>query len=446
VRRAGKAVQEKERSTNIEPVLEKSDPDLTTTKIGITTTEKPGHASTEKPEFAVEGQEPNELQEKADRRTVDEADKGEDTDQEKDDKEEDLEEEGNREGDVTRSHIALEHLRCLLNFMDTTIEPRRAYLNSPECRKILFADLWQLFPPGLEVIGSNGRQAYRVIGVTSAQHRVTPTWARWYNPSADKDSGKRNRPPFSVICVHIDFDGKYVGPVVTFFDFQRFDGEREVTTLEVYPLRFHPAKRSDFDEEEWKELEAFSPLEKYRRKLIRRGTKFLEVAAVKHMYYAGPTLDVRDEVESPVVIDFETTFTRTDDQLKGTADEDHTQSRWKPKLLTLIGNVNLMHEDWEWEDGGCRGACCQNDFVHDDQYVDQRQQAEYIESLLPQASAVDEQPPVAVIPRALKELSTDPRGVSEADLVIMSYRVFGFVLRSRKWGKLFSWVCRCGYC
>ena len=344
------------------------------------------------------------------------------------------EKEEDKENDITKSLVALEHLRCLLNFMDSTISAKQAHLNGPQCRKVFFSDLWQLFRPGVEVIGSDGKQAYRVIGVTNAKHRVAPAWERWYDPSADKDTSKRKKPPFSVSCVYIDFDGKYVGPVVKVFDFQRFDGEREVTTLEVYPLRSHPVKQSEFSEVEWKELEALPTNEKYRQKLIRRGSKFLEVAAVKHMYYAGPTLEVRDEVESPVVIDFETTFTMKDEQIKDRPDEDQPQRLWKPMLQTLIGNP--VQEDID--EGACHGDCCRNEFVHDDAYVDRKQRAEYIDSLLPKASALDEQPPVAIIPRPLKELSTGPHGVSENDLVIMSYRVFGFVLRSRKWGKWFS--------
>ncbi|PMD40968.1 hypothetical protein L207DRAFT_427831 [Hyaloscypha variabilis F] len=345
--------------------------------------------------------------------------------------------------DVTKSLVALEHLRCLLHFMDSTISAKEAHLNHPQCRKVCFSDLWQLFRPGVEVIDSDGKQAYRVIGVTNAKHRVAPAWERWYNPTADRGTSRGQKPPFSVNCVYIDFDGKHVGPVVKVFDFQRFDGEREVITLEIYPLRFHPVKQFEFSEVEWKELEAFPTIEKYRQKLSRRGAKFLEVAAVKHMYYAGPTLEVRDEVESPVVIDFEMTFTMKDEQMKDKPmkdkqgrerpDEEQTKRSWKPELVTLIGNP--VPEEIG-EEGACRGDCCRNQFVHDDAYVDRKHRAEYINSLLPKAGAVDEQPSVAIIPRPLKELSTGDRGILESDLVIMSYRVFGFVLRSRKWAKL----------
>ncbi|GME52843.1 uncharacterized protein COCSADRAFT_177807 [Neofusicoccum parvum] len=357
---------------------------------------------------------------------------GDDRDDQSDQEEEDNdneEEEGNVEedkpDDLTKSPVALEHLKCLLNFMDADISAKQLYLDDPQCRKVFFSDLWLLYRPGIEVIGSNGKQAYRVIEVTSAKHRVTPAWQRWYNAP----SNKRNKKPFSITCVHIDFDGKNLGPVQNVFDFNRFDGERDITSLEVYPLRFHPVRQSDFSDTEWKEFEAVPDIEKYRQKLINRGNKFLEVAAVKHMYYAGPTLEMREEVESQVVIDFETAFSV----------EDKAQHLWKPDLTMLIGNPSPEGDESDDEDESCKADCCRGEFVHDDSYVDQKQRNEYIESLLPKANAQDEQPSIAIMPRPLKEVLKGPDNdltVSKDELAIMSYRVFGFVLRSRKWAKL----------
>ncbi len=118
----------------------------------------------------------------------------------------------------------------------------------------------------------------------------------------------KKKAPFSITCVYIDFDGVNLGPVTKAFDFKSFDGEREVTSLEVYPLRFRPLRRIDFSDSEWNKVEALPENVRYRQKLAHRGAKFLEVAAVKHMYYARPTLEVQGEVESQVVVDFETAF------------------------------------------------------------------------------------------------------------------------------------------
>ncbi|KAL4862330.1 hypothetical protein BDV12DRAFT_178975 [Aspergillus spectabilis] len=337
---------------------------------------------------------------------------------------------GEDEDQTTKSPEAIKHLQCLLEFIDSDIVPKRSYLQGAQCRKVFFSDLWHLFRPGMEVISSNGKQVYRVVHVASARHRVVPAWQRYHN-SVNNKAGKA---PFSVTCVYIDFDGKSLGPVSAVFDFKRFDGQRDITSLEIYPLQLHALRKTDFDEEEWKEIEPLPQTDRtarFRQRLVDRGNMFLQVAQVKHMYYAGPTLGVRDEVESQVVVDFETAF----------AVEDPKQQEWKPKLEVLLGNSGTEDkgEDSDEDNEGCHASCCRSQNVSDDTYVDRKQRTEYIESLLPKTENSEDQPSIAIIPRPLKDLRTgrgNPLAVSEEELLIMSYRVFGFVLRTRKWAKL----------
>lgn len=372
--------------------------------------------------------------------------------------EDDEHEEDDRWNDMTRSLIALNHLRCLIKFIDTSIVAKRNYLYSPECRKVFFSDLWHIFRPGVEVIGSDGKQAYKVIGVSSARHRIATRWERWYDSSNDR-RGINRVADMSLVCVYIDFDGVNIGPVRKKFKFYRFDGQRDITSLEVYPLRLHPIKRAEYTHAEWEDLEHVPVADRYRQKLIRRGARFLNVAGGKHMYYAGATLETKDEVESPVVIDFETTFTMHDKPAKANTPKDHLPPPppgtdpielqqqndevldiWKPRLNSLLGlseaGINAIN------DTACNGECCRDEFVHDDQYVDVKQRAEYIESLLPKTNAIDKQPPIIIMPRPMKEIKTEL--CSDEELVIMSYRVFGFVLRSRKFGT-FTFFLGCDY-
>ncbi|KAL7933939.1 hypothetical protein V8C35DRAFT_302826 [Trichoderma chlorosporum] len=372
--------------------------------------------SEEKPEEQKAGEE------KGGEEKAEEEEEGEEKAEE--DKKEDEEDEDKLDN-FTKSPTALEHLRCLLDFMDSDITKRVDYLQSRQCRRVFFSDLWLLFRPGMEVIGSDGKQAYRVISVTSAKHRVAAPWERWYNSTADD---KRKSSAFNITCIYIDFDGKNIGPVTKIFDFKRFDGEKDVTLLEVYPLHLHPIMRSDFDDSLWQEVETLPQDQRYRQKLIRRGAMFLDVAAVKHMYYVGPTLEVRDDVEGQVVVDFETAFSV----------EDESQKKWKPLLQPLIGNPSVEDDD-ETTDARCRGRCCASDIVYDDTHIDDQQKTEYLNGLLPKMTGLNEQPSIAVFPRSLKELRTGPENTlhaSDDELVIMSYRVFGFVLRNRKWAKL----------
>jgi len=349
-----------------------------------------------------------------------------------DDSETDDEEAGEKKedpDDITQSTMALDHLKCLLNFVDTNILAKKDYLNSPTCNKIFFSDLWYLFRPGLVVIGRDGKQAYRVVNVTTTHHRVVPSWETWFWNSGD-NKGKKKQAPFSTTCVYIDFDGVNLGPVSKTFEFKRFEGEMDITSLPVYPLRFHPLKKSDFSESEWNEVMLLPPKKRYMQKLINRGTKFLDVVGVKAMYYTGPTLGVRDDVESQVVIDFETAFSA----------DDEKQQEWKPSLEVLLGNpVPEDTDDDQDTDPRCSAACCRGELVHDDTYVDLKARSDYVNDLLPKTGGLNEQPSVAIIPQPLRELRNGPGkndyAVTDDERVIMSYRVFGFILRSRQWGR-----------
>lgn len=314
---------------------------------------------------------------------------------------------------MTRSVSALRHLRCLLQVIDSDIGRRSTFLSDTKCRRVCYSDLWLLFQPGIEVIAKDGKQAYRVIKVTNPQHGVTPT-------------GQRDT-PFSITCVYIDFDGNHLGPVRKTFELSRFDGERDIISLAVYPLRCHPLKRTDFSDSEWNNSQSLPDEDRFRQKLILRGRKFLAVASTKQMYHTGPTLDAPGEVESQVVVDFEMAL----------AAEEALIKKWKPTLEDLMKNRPQRQEN---ETRRCFGDCCFGQVVADDTGIDEKEEAEYLDSLFARAQADDTQPSIAIIPRALEDIRNKGNGgvtfeVSDEELVIVSHRVFGFILRNRKWGE-----------
>jgi hypothetical protein len=135
------------------------------------------------------------------------------------------------------------------------------------------------------------------------------------------------------------------------------------------------------------------------------------------MHYAGLTLETRDEVDSQVVIDFEEAFTK--------------HKSWKPRVDQTIS----MRNDYKIE--SCREECCIDDHIHDDAYVEKERNDEFRDSLFPPAWTLSKMPSVAIFPRPLKECQTEENKISDAELLIMSYRVFGFLLRSRRWGEFY---------
>jgi hypothetical protein len=343
-------------------------------------------------------------------------------------------EEENKKGDSKQSNAdsltALGHLKCILDFIDLDILARKAALDRLETHKAFFSDLWHLFRPGTEVIGSDGKQAYRVIRTSSSAHRFVNTRAWWDNMSTQKHNTS-----FLLDCVYIDYDGSSLGPVQELFSINRFDGEKDITSLVVFPLRFYRAKRVDFSDSEWEQVKDLPDDARFRQKLINRGSKFMSVIPMKHMYYSGLNIEARDEIESQVVIDFDIPSSLN-------PPEDHTkptERRWTPKIASVISTLTDSSEKGSKGDLGqkpCHGPCCYGEFVYDDTFIDQKEATGYIESLAPKTRNFNDHSSVAIAPRLLKEVQadTDADCISNDELVIMSYRVFGFVLRSRKWG------------
>jgi hypothetical protein len=306
--------------------------------------------------------------------------------------------------ELTTSAVAYEQLRCLIEFLDTEIRPKILSLSSAsQARNVSFADIWYLFKPGDEVMDQGCRQAYRVVGMTSISHKAISPWHNYY----DQSKAKSEETPVTLHCVYVDFDGKALGPVSQLFVIPRFDGERAITSLEVYPIRY--AK-----------FAAAAAPSAYRQMLIARGRMFLDVAGVKHMHYNGLTLDARDEVDGQVVVDFEEAFVA------------RGNSEWRPQVEQLIGTSRLPKVD----DDQCTAECCRTESIHKDGDVETKRSQDYIGNLIPDER--NRVPSVAIYPRLLKDTRSQGNELTEDELIIMNYRVFGFVLRSRKWGKFVS--------
>ncbi|GAW23158.1 hypothetical protein ANO14919_127080 [Xylariales sp. No.14919] len=310
-----------------------------------------------------------------------------------------------------KSKEACAHLRCLLDFIHAEISSKQKYLEQ-DCEKISFVELWHLFKPGTEVVEAGDRhtQCYRVVKVTSPKHRVDSKYSWFFRNKVKGETA------VAIQCVYVDFDGRFVGPVSKKFDITRYEGLRDIKSLPVYPLRF---------EDDGNGL---------RQRLINRGRRFLRAMQVGHMHYTGFTLESRDEIDSQVVIDFTEALASR---------ENHKDDYWKPNVQGRAraederervqrDNDSDSDSDSDSDDGDCDGECCRGEFVYDDNFVDTSQSRQYLSNLLEKME--EDNPPLAVIARSLqkgKELQ-----VTDDDLVIMPYRVFGFVLRSRSWAKL----------
>ncbi|KAJ4416164.1 hypothetical protein N0V82_006924 [Gnomoniopsis sp. IMI 355080] len=335
-----------------------------------------------------------------------------------------------------------EHLTCLQRFIGDYIGKKIAFLNSSACRKIVFSDLWYLFQPGTMVLSADGKQAYQVVNVRSKQHKGTDPRTAWdallFADPASKDSdraggstsGHHPGADISIQCVYIHFDGRELGPVLKRFNINKWDGEKDISSLEMHPLRLHILKSlqerplSSTAETSINEHDIEEGVQNLRYRLIDRGRLFAKVAAVRHMYYSGLAVNTRDEIESQVMIDFEAAL--SEDSRKG----------WVPRIKRLVGT------DWDVDnnkdaDKECSAECCRHETVHNDSYVETRNRQNFINSIIQKMEDTPHKLPSPIIfPRPLGDSKHEANEFTEDEYMIMSYSVFGFVLRDRTWAEL----------
>lgn len=83
----------------------------------------------------------------------------------------------------------------------------------------------------------------------------------------------------------------------------------------------------------------------------------------------------------------------------------------------------------------CGAACCQGQVVINDEGVEAKLTEDFIKTLVPEQSL--KAPSLLLAPRLLEEMQPGSENEpTDEELVVMTYRVFGFVLRSRKWAQL----------
>lgn len=324
---------------------------------------------------------------------------------------------------LANTKTTLAYLNCLVEFIDTTISIRRKFVQGPECQRVHFRDLWYLFNPGDEIVGRDEKQVYRVIGVLNPKH-VDPK-----NNFLKFDEEDTSR-YFQIECVHLDFDGRRFGPVSTNFLIKTFEGEKSVESLEVYPLRLHKFTAGLGKKGHSK----LSEPQTLRSLLIQRGRKFFRAARMQleNTFYDGPTAS-GDEIESQVVVDFETALSSDnnfDDEMVpriksilDDSDDSTSEASVSPTHPRIVTNCY---------------TCCNGEQVCDDTAVERKRREAYIDSLIPKGAGA-KLPSIVIYPRYLDDL-TGENDLTDDEYLLMSYRVFAFILRTRKWGEFCFFV------
>ncbi|KAL6721425.1 hypothetical protein ACLMJK_000528 [Lecanora helva] len=299
--------------------------------------------------------------------------------------------------DLLTQQEAIAHLRALLKFMREDMREifkRHDLLRSSHASKISFMDIWHLFMAG-DLVVTNDDSNQMIYRVSILPARKFFSSKRPVKEVKLRSDGSHQQVETiysqdSMSVLHIDvfyynFDGRNFGPVETRVTIVSYDGLKNITDLPVYPLRFHPDPDA------------------HKAKMLDRGRKYRELLTVPHWEYNGLSAsEPQEQIDSQVIIDVPLAYRK------------HPQSTPKFGLQSWIeDDARIVTEACGIP--GCTD-CFRERFMFDDHRIDRQRTVEFMEannSLL----------------RTLGDISE----LNDDLLLLLPNRVYGFVLRSRRW-------------
>ncbi|EPE24107.1 P-loop containing nucleoside triphosphate hydrolase [Glarea lozoyensis ATCC 20868] len=303
-------------------------------------------------------------------------------------------------------------ISLLDNELASVIKVRKE-LKSGDREEVGFDDLAYMFEPGQYVVTSEDQsRMLRVFSVTGGR--------RLLNDKLKSDSeGNRDDlltaekaitnfrslfqaekySPLAVDCYQFDFNGTFFGPVQTTFYIKKFDDIQNVRSQPVFPTNFLIKEDG------------------LKSTLATRGKKFLELCSLDHVVhreYDGLSLDdPPEQIDSQVIVDFDMASRVAEPQQpKGSA--------WIPRL-GLDSPTKTDEREMDPKNENCVFRDCIFCYapVLNDQSDDQKRSKDFVLGT-----------------SLLKGPAIKAKDFCPEDMMLLSHRIFGFVLRSRKWARL----------
>ena len=315
-----------------------------------------------------------------------------------------------KRAEAAKAGFLLESWKTLIALMDSDLRPKVelcSKIRNKTLTEIAYEDLCYLFTPGDIVLASQDQrlQALAVLAVSGGRKLLHDAPVR--RPTGDVEpvsffhtSGGSS--PFTVDCFYYDFNGTDFGAILRSITIPKYEGKTHVNSLAVYPESLSGIGTRDL-----------------KMDLADRGRKFVQLcslSAVAHRSYMGRTLDdPPEEVDSQVIIDFHMAaivpaWQRPDNE------------EWMPILGMTQPTEPDEREVIEPHANCFRNDCniCNNprgSTIFNHQKFARQQSKGYVTS-------------EDIVNRPFSEGE-----LREHQYMLMPFRVFGFVLRSRKWGK-----------
>ncbi|KAK4113529.1 hypothetical protein N656DRAFT_625556 [Canariomyces notabilis] len=398
---------------------------------------------------------------------------GSDDENDDDDHPEDEDEDTDEEF-ISSSVTALRDMQCYVNFVNDHILPLSNMFAGTTRRMVRFDDLWLLFKPGelvwaseAAVSGKPGTRATRMYQrlwrVYTLRTPGTPTEYSKLGPTSnesqpnnlrfsnDNEEVENDEEPVSadtykgasrVWAYYIDHDGVSYGPVKHQFMIRPYRGEREITSLPCYPIRYVDDWESHLDQ------------------LKEQGHKFEQCIKVdKYLTYVGWTL-----VSDPKGNSMRDTYDRDSDSdsdssrkqkelspeyidshvIVDLSEAFHDVPRWTPNFHStraysegLVDSERLIQEDQfpiiTWSDekrSKIIASSCDEAVVIGDLGVTMRQRQDWLErdqfgrflkgsGQLGLATSIDKQAATDIV-------------LQDEDYALLPRRLFAYVLKERK--------------
>ncbi|KAI9823114.1 MAG: hypothetical protein M1826_000265 [Phylliscum demangeonii] len=339
--------------------------------------------------------------------------------------------------DLVGSLEALKDLQCLIDFMDQRIAPVVERFRNRSRRSVQFHELWLLFKAGdliycprradlaqkeddaapSDAVNQGRYQiAFKIFHVDGGRAKLSRK-----DNVGDQPSLKDRLNPFQIWSYYVDYDGENYGAVGNYTTIQPFEGERQICSLEAFPLDYadnYPAL--------YEELKA-------------RGLKFQSVLHQKHLFYEGTTYTSNpngsipgilskhsEHVNSEVIVDFTEGFKLGPAKALYNADLE-----WLEEHITTTKYADEFDEDYPttiWRERNQKEVHShRSDNIFNDDTMDLRYSKMHLttDPFLKSVTEIDTEVGL-----------NNQDAVRQDDILLLPSRVIGYVLRGRKWALL----------